>query len=220
MIRRKAKTRSEESEHSETCSDESRTEGGLDKDKHNLRRQKTDLEISASQHNHEDGSRVECQICLSDFQVGDKICWSNNPQCVHAFHIDCLEPWLMKHNHCPLCRNDYLVPPSLDAKVHEGETTNHTRDVLHAENSVTIRGILGDIILPLFQHSQSTHSSALNSQLEGNSTQPSLALTDNGVDEAPVQLETNTESPPVDAHDNDDMDCFDLESGESIQLAQ
>lgn len=126
----------------------------------------------------------------------------------------------MKHNHCPLCRNDYLVPPSLDAKVHEGETTNHTRDVLHAENSVTIRGILGDIILPLFQHSQSTHSSALNSQLEGNSTQPSLALTDNGVDEAPVQLETNTESPPVDAHDNDDMDCFDLESGESIQLAQ
>ena len=80
-------------------------------------RQKSNLEIGpTSQHNPDDGGgdsswRLECQICLADFQVGDKICWSNNPECVHTFHIACLEPWLMKHDQCPLCRAPYLVEP-------------------------------------------------------------------------------------------------------------
>jgi len=101
-----------------------------------LHRRKSDLEISTSQHNPDDSNRVECQICLTDFQVGDKICWSNNPACVHTFHFDCLEPWLMKHDQCPLCRLAYLVPPKADplhdagtdahTHTHTGTTTNHT----------------------------------------------------------------------------------------------
>ena len=62
----------------------------------------------------DDANQLECQICLADFEVGDKICWSNNPDCVHTFHISCLEPWLLKHDECPLCRCPYLVPPKED----------------------------------------------------------------------------------------------------------
>lgn len=92
-----------------TADDDEEEQGGF---VHRYCRQKTNLEISTSQHNGDDGgnSRMECQICLADFEVGDKICWSNNPECVHTFHIGCLEPWLMKHDECPLCRCKYLVP--------------------------------------------------------------------------------------------------------------
>lgn len=50
----------------------------------------------------------ECQICLEYFQVGDRICWSRNLNCIHVFHYNCLESWLLKHEKCPLCRATYL----------------------------------------------------------------------------------------------------------------
>lgn len=52
----------------------------------------------------------ECQICLDAFEVGDRICWSHNPDCRHVFHIECLEPWLLKHEECPMCRERYILP--------------------------------------------------------------------------------------------------------------
>lgn len=225
----KVQTPSDESQQSSRCSStlpcvEAKTEGGLDKDhRHKIRRQKTDLEISASQHNPDDSSRAECQICLSDFQVGDKICWSNNPLCVHAFHIDCLEPWLMKHNHCPLCRNDYLVPPQMDPKTDEVESPNNTGDVRHADNVVRIRGILGDIILPFFHHS--SHPVSVTIQIEGNSTLPSTPPTSDVMVheeithvESPLQLETNSRNHSLHAERFEDIDCFDVETGQSFQL--
>jgi hypothetical protein len=50
-----------------------------------------------------------CAICLQDYSIGDQICWSKNRLCQHHFHHDCLVPWLLKHNHCPCCRLDYLA---------------------------------------------------------------------------------------------------------------
>ena len=49
-----------------------------------------------------------CSICLQKYKVGDDICWSQNESCEHAFHMECLTPWLMKHDNCPLCRENYL----------------------------------------------------------------------------------------------------------------
>lgn len=226
MIRKVEKRHSDESDNSATGSilvvDASRTNGGLEQDcKPKIRRQKTDLEISASLHNLDEASRVECQICLCDFQLGDKICWSNNPQCVHAFHIDCLEPWLMKHNHCPLCRNDYLVPPKMDPELHEVEPTGATTEVRHEHNYVRIRGILGDVILPFFHHS--TNPQDVHRHTERNSTRPSVSSTNNvvvagesTVDESQLSFETNPQIHSLHSQRHDDMDCFDVETGESL----
>jgi len=49
-----------------------------------------------------------CPICSEEYKPGDDIAWSKNEECVHAFHTDCIVPWLMDHDDCPMCRNDYL----------------------------------------------------------------------------------------------------------------
>ena len=49
-----------------------------------------------------------CAICLLEYEKGDEICWSHHKKCFHAFHFDCMTEWLLRHNECPCCRNDYL----------------------------------------------------------------------------------------------------------------
>ncbi len=60
-----------------------------------------------------------CSICLNDYVEGDVLCWSQNSKCQHCFHKDCAVEWLMTHEECPLCRNNYL---SLDGD--EDESLN------------------------------------------------------------------------------------------------
>lgn len=49
-----------------------------------------------------------CSICLIDYAENDILCWSQNSRCRHYFHRDCAIQWFMKHEECPLCRNNYL----------------------------------------------------------------------------------------------------------------
>ncbi|KAH7435015.1 hypothetical protein KP509_06G045100 [Ceratopteris richardii] len=49
---------------------------------------------------HETG--MECAVCLSDFQEGDK--GRRLPKCSHSFHSDCIDVWFLSHTTCPLCR--------------------------------------------------------------------------------------------------------------------
>lgn len=51
-----------------------------------------------------------CAICTEDFAAGDRIHWlsSDRKVCGHAFHVDCIVPWLKQHNSCPVCR--YELP--------------------------------------------------------------------------------------------------------------
>ena len=52
-----------------------------------------------------------CTICFNCYEPGDEICWSNNPQCNHVFHKDCIEEWLLRHDECPCCRLNYMMSP-------------------------------------------------------------------------------------------------------------
>ncbi|XP_075521242.1 RING-H2 finger protein ATL46-like [Primulina tabacum] len=44
----------------------------------------------------------DCAVCLCEFSNSDKL--KLLPDCSHAFHIHCIEPWLMSNSTCPLCR--------------------------------------------------------------------------------------------------------------------
>jgi len=67
----------------------------------------------------------ECNICLSQFQVGDRAAWSladgvvlcgNNDTnvdgskavCKHVFHEECITRWLLVRDKCPICRETYF----------------------------------------------------------------------------------------------------------------
>jgi hypothetical protein len=52
-----------------------------------------------------------CAICLCEYEANDEVTWSKETGCQHAFHQDCIVPWLAKKNDaqpkCPCCRQVY-----------------------------------------------------------------------------------------------------------------
>ncbi|XP_044491458.1 E3 ubiquitin-protein ligase RHA2B-like [Mangifera indica] len=66
---------------------------------------------------------VECLVCLSDFEDGDKVRKLN---CNHTFHKDCLDKWLQQYlATCPLCRTKVL-PDEVVADFH-GQLQNQNQ---------------------------------------------------------------------------------------------
>ena len=48
----------------------------------------------------------DCAVCLSEFEPEDKL--RLLPKCSHAFHMDCIDTWLLSHSTCPLCRSSLV----------------------------------------------------------------------------------------------------------------
>ena len=60
----------------------------------------------------------DCIICMTAYTIGDKVVWSSNRLCEHAFHSNCMESWLMKQRGsplCPCCRQSFVID-SLDVE--------------------------------------------------------------------------------------------------------
>ncbi|XP_020185356.3 E3 ubiquitin-protein ligase ATL6-like [Aegilops tauschii subsp. strangulata] len=59
---------------------------------------------------HKIGSgALECAVCLTEFEDADDL--RLLPHCSHAFHPDCIDPWLETRTTCPLCRANLEKPP-------------------------------------------------------------------------------------------------------------
>jgi E3 ubiquitin-protein ligase ATL6/9/15/31/42/55 len=59
---------------------------------------------------HKIGTGVlECAVCLTEFEDSDDL--RLLPHCSHAFHPECIDPWLQKRVTCPLCRANLEKPP-------------------------------------------------------------------------------------------------------------
>ncbi|XP_044492121.1 RING-H2 finger protein ATL47-like isoform X2 [Mangifera indica] len=50
----------------------------------------------------------DCPVCLCEFSELDKL--RLLPMCSHAFHIDCIDTWLLSNSTCPLCRGNLYTP--------------------------------------------------------------------------------------------------------------
>ncbi|OVA16292.1 zinc finger protein [Macleaya cordata] len=50
----------------------------------------------------------DCAVCLCEFSEQDKL--RLLPLCSHAFHVDCIDKWLLSNSTCPLCRGTLFTP--------------------------------------------------------------------------------------------------------------
>lgn len=55
----------------------------------------------------------DCAVCLCEFEADDKL--RLLPKCSHAFHMDCIDTWLLSHSTCPICRASLLQDFPLNA---------------------------------------------------------------------------------------------------------
>jgi len=55
----------------------------------------------------DDGEPFDCAVCLCEFADDDKL--RLLPTCGHAFHVPCIDAWLLSHSTCPLCRGSILA---------------------------------------------------------------------------------------------------------------
>lgn len=45
-----------------------------------------------------------CAVCLGEFEEGEEL--RTLPECLHSFHVSCIDMWLFSHPNCPICRAD------------------------------------------------------------------------------------------------------------------
>lgn len=77
---------------------------------------------------------VDCAVCLDKMEAGEEV---RKLSCDHFFHKVCIDPWLLEHHNCPLCKDDIITPrksmvlpeiaesehsSQLDAIIDEGES--------------------------------------------------------------------------------------------------
>ncbi|KAK9050953.1 hypothetical protein SSX86_027578 [Deinandra increscens subsp. villosa] len=50
----------------------------------------------------------DCAVCLCEFTQKDSL--RLLPSCSHAFHMQCIDTWLLSNSTCPLCRGTLFTP--------------------------------------------------------------------------------------------------------------
>ncbi|KAL5275192.1 RNF111 family protein [Megaselia abdita] len=59
-----------------------------------------------------DEDAEKCAICLSLFELDNDV---RRLPCMHLFHLDCVDQWLVTNKHCPICRVDIETRLTKDA---------------------------------------------------------------------------------------------------------
>ncbi|KAL5709053.1 hypothetical protein ACHQM5_019782 [Ranunculus cassubicifolius] len=93
-------------QHSVGSRENQRVEVGLDE---TMLQSYPRLLYSQAKVENEENISSCCSICLSDYTDADML--RLLPDCGHAFHLKCVDPWLRLHPTCPVCRKSHIPTP-------------------------------------------------------------------------------------------------------------
>ncbi|KAF8021993.1 hypothetical protein BT93_G2198 [Corymbia citriodora subsp. variegata] len=78
-----------------------------------------------------------CAICLCEYEEGEEL--RTLPECVHSFHVPCIDMWLYSHSSCPMCRSDATPLPQIIPMRRLGSAGREEAD---QEFTVALEGIV------------------------------------------------------------------------------
>ncbi|AVK74706.1 Ring finger protein [Pandoravirus quercus] len=71
------------------------------------RPRQTRIDLPVRQHCTTQHGEGACAVCLDDFSDGDQV---RSLPCAHAYHVTCIDRWLVDHDACPCCRAPVTRP--------------------------------------------------------------------------------------------------------------
>ncbi|PSS32861.1 RING-H2 finger protein [Actinidia chinensis var. chinensis] len=81
------------------------------------------LAYSAQNHDLFRVDQNECAVCLVELEEREMV--RLLPNCRHAFHVPCVDQWLMGHTTCPICRSPIVVEVIPDVVDQENDGPHH-----------------------------------------------------------------------------------------------
>ena len=83
---------------------------------------------------------TSCSICIDDFETGEKI--RLLPRCGHAFHTDCILPWLTERSgSCPLCKRNVMDDGTDGLEESSSDDENDVNSIIGDEGDSDERAI-------------------------------------------------------------------------------
>ncbi|KAI4326693.1 hypothetical protein MLD38_031980 [Melastoma candidum] len=104
----------------------------------------------------------DCAVCLSGFLDEDRL--RLLPGCGHAFHLNCIDAWLLSNSTCPLCRSSLV-----DSTVPRSEASDCSNDEFPVEEGTGagIKRRVFSVILGKLRRSEATDKEGNGCGLDG-----------------------------------------------------
>ncbi|NXE48263.1 RN128 ligase, partial [Casuarius casuarius] len=76
-----------------------------------------------------------CAVCIELYKPNEVVCILT---CNHLFHKNCIDPWLLEHRTCPMCKCDILKALGIEADIEDGAESVQATASSEASNITSV----------------------------------------------------------------------------------